>query len=38
MSEVSRAADVGIDVGAASAEEAAIHVVDDEPLELDEVN
>jgi hypothetical protein len=32
------AADVGIDGGAASAEEAAIHVVDDEPLELDEVN
>ncbi|MFI7068546.1 DUF5709 domain-containing protein [Kribbella sp. NPDC050124] len=32
------AADVGIDGGAASAEEAAIHVVDDQPLELDEVN
>lgn len=32
------AADVGIDGGAASAEEAAIHVVEDEPLELDEVN
>jgi hypothetical protein len=32
------AADVGIDAGAASAEEAAIHVVDDEPLELDDVN
>lgn len=32
------ATDVGIDAGAASAEEAAIHVVDDEPLELDEVN
>ncbi|TCC49040.1 hypothetical protein E0H75_21055 [Kribbella capetownensis] len=32
------AADVGIDAGAASAEEAAIHVVDDEPLELAEVN
>ncbi len=32
------AAEVGIDGGAASAEEAAIHVVDDEPLELDEVN
>jgi hypothetical protein len=32
------AADVGIDGAAASAEEAAIHVVDDEPLELDEVN
>ena len=31
------AADVGIDGGAASAEEAAVHVVDDEPLELDEV-
>ena len=32
------AADVGIDGGAASAEEAAIHVVDDEPLELDEID
>jgi hypothetical protein len=32
------AADVGIDGGAASAEEAAIHVVDDEPLDLDEVD
>jgi hypothetical protein len=32
------AADIGIDGGAASAEEAAIHVVDDEPLELDEVS
>lgn len=32
------AADVGIDAGAASAEEAAIHVVDDEPLELDEID
>jgi hypothetical protein len=32
------AADVGIDGGAASAEEAAIHVVDDEPVDLDEVN
>jgi hypothetical protein len=32
------AADVGIDGGAASAEEAAIHVVEDEPLELGEVN
>ncbi|TDD15427.1 hypothetical protein E1218_31510 [Kribbella turkmenica] len=32
------AADVGIDGAAASAEEAAIHVVDDEPLNLDEVN
>lgn len=31
------ASDAGIDAGAASAEEAAIHVVDDEPLELDEV-
>lgn len=32
------AADVGIDGGAASAEEAAIHVVDDEPFELDELD
>ncbi|GAA1560204.1 DUF5709 domain-containing protein [Kribbella sancticallisti] len=32
------ASDVGIDGGAASAEEAAIHVVDDEPLELDDVS
>jgi hypothetical protein len=32
------AADVGIDGGAASAEEAAILVVDDEPLELDEID
>jgi len=32
------ATDVGIDGGAASAEEAAIHVVEDEPVELDEVN
>ena len=32
------AVDVGIDGGAASAEEAAVHVVDDEPLELDDVN
>ncbi|MFI5692363.1 DUF5709 domain-containing protein [Kribbella sp. NPDC051586] len=32
------ATDVGIDAGAASAEEAAIHVVDDDPLELDDVN
>lgn len=31
------ATDVGIDGGAASAEEAAIHVVDAEPVELDEV-
>jgi hypothetical protein len=32
------ASDVGIDGGAASAEEAAIHVVDDEPVELDEID
>ena len=32
------ATDVGIDGGAASAEEAAIHVGDDEPVELDEVD
>jgi hypothetical protein len=32
------AADIGIDGGVASAEEAAIHVVDDEPLDLDEVS
>lgn len=32
------ASDVGIDAGAAGAEEAAIHVVEDEPLELDEIN
>jgi len=32
------AADVGIDGGSASAEEAAIHVVEDEPLELDEID
>ncbi|MET9312228.1 DUF5709 domain-containing protein [Kribbella sp. NPDC003505] len=31
------AADVGIDGGAASAEEAAIHLVDDEPVALDEI-
>ncbi len=31
------ATDVGIDGGAASAEEAAIHVVDAEPVELDDV-
>jgi hypothetical protein len=30
------AADVGIDAGAASAEEAASHIVDDEPVELDD--
>ncbi|GAA1521821.1 DUF5709 domain-containing protein [Kribbella lupini] len=32
------ATDVGIDGGAASAEEAAIHVVDDEPSELDDLD
>jgi len=33
-----RRTDIGIDSGAATVEEAAIHVVEDEPVVLDEVN
>jgi hypothetical protein len=31
------ATDFGIDGGSASAEEAAVHIVDDEPLDLDDI-